>query len=200
MEEHCPHGSGNAVFCNECEREDKKRAEASRKKAQKEKDLAAEFMELAKGLPARKVIRIMDQHMPGMSYVGSSKKSMAEDYATGGACGIKLRDRNGLKKALKEAPRATPVDKKARARLRLIATKVKRLGTHEAVHGMRSKEMKALLLETDDDVLESYYGAIENERAEALRLERSARAEAKRLQSHSLVVDKEIRRRRRNKK
>lgn len=23
MEEHCPHGSGNAVWCDECEREDK---------------------------------------------------------------------------------------------------------------------------------------------------------------------------------
>lgn len=26
MEEHCPHGSGNAVWCDECEREDKARS------------------------------------------------------------------------------------------------------------------------------------------------------------------------------
>lgn len=199
MEEHCPHGSGNAVFCDECERDDKKRSADRYKREQKEKELRAEFMSLARGLAGHTVAKLMRQHI-AVDYMGSPKKAMAEAWAKGIDGGCKLKDRRGLKKTLKEAPRPTKGEQAAKARKRLVAKKVKRLDTYEAVHGMRSKEMKAVLLEEDDDVLEAYYEAIEKERNEALLRAQNAKKTAERLQGGSLVVDKEIRRRRRNKR
>lgn len=200
MEEHCPHGSGNAVWCEECERDDKRAAERRRKKEAEEKRRAAEFMELAKGLPANVVAKIMRDHMRGCDYMGSPKKSMAEGYAKKGEYGTKLRDERGLKKKLKEAPRETTAAKKARARKRLVAKKVKALDTMEAVCGMSSGKMKDALEAADLEVLEAYYGFIERQRGEAKQRERNAKAAAKRLGAQALVVDKEIRRRQRRKK
>lgn len=197
MEEHCPHGSGNAVWCAECEREDRDRAKRRHEKEMKEKELAAEFMEMCKGLPANTVARLMKGHIAG-SYNGCPKKDMAEVWAKGGDHGCKLTNRRELARKLKAEPRQTKEQKAERARKRLVAKQVKRLDTYEAVHGIRSKSMQTMILEMDDDVLEAWYAAIERERILAQRRMQSAKSDMDEAQSKGLVVDKEIRRRRRN--
>jgi hypothetical protein len=198
MEEHCPHGSGNAVFCDECEREDRARAKRRHEKEMKEKERAAEFMELAKGLPAHTVAKIMREHMRGVDYMGSPKKHMAEGYAKKGEYGTKLRDERGLKKKLKEAPRATKEEKDARARQRAIAKEVKKLDSYAAHHGMRSKAMHTVILETESDVLVAWGEQIRREITVATTRRDNAQKTIDRERARHEVLNLELHRRKEN--
>jgi hypothetical protein len=160
-----------------------------------DKPTIEQWMELCRGLSASRVGILLLGHDPSCDWRGiTSKKEMGEAWLS-----ERLRDRTKLEVKLRAEPRQTKEQKQERAEQKLIDKQVKRLDTYEAVHGIESEEMKTVLRQSLREVLEAYYGAIENERAEAKRRERNARAEAERLAKHALVVDKEIRRRGRTK-
>jgi hypothetical protein len=155
MEEHCPHGKPNAVFCAECEREDRARIARQYKARQLEQERRKEWKELTRGLPAYVVARILNRHTPSTSWTGSSKSDMAEAWASP-RCEIQLVDRESLRKELRDAPRETSAEKAARKEQRELAQRAGKIVAYlqertpdrlgEAMKTLRDKDIPASVL------------------------------------------------------
>lgn len=155
MEEHCPHGNRNAVFCAECEREDRAYSQRRHEREMKKRDKLAELKELAKGLAAHHVRSILKAHLPGADFTGSSKNSMLEEVAHawvfGHAMGSELKDKKELVRKLKEGPRETTAEKQARKTRKELQRRAKSLvmyieehvpeRTAEALKSIKSKDL-----------------------------------------------------------
>ena len=69
--------------------------------------LKDEWKRLTKGLPAWKVATILNGHMLGLDWRGSSKRDMGKAWVDGIRSGCRLRDRSGLRKELLAEPKVT---------------------------------------------------------------------------------------------
>lgn len=189
MEEHCPHGRPNACGCPECERDDRERIAARRRQLERDERDRKEFLVLCRGLPAHVVAKILQEHVKGVDWRGSTKAEMAKVWIRGGKYDAQLRGRDELRQKLLSCPRETAEAKKARKDAKEVRRRARSLVTYleehapdrleEAIRVIREKGLPEPVLAAAADILAKREAGYERQmkaNARWLEVTRAARA------------------------